>query len=142
MTRRSLFWIAAPGTLVIFAMLGVALGAVPLSVGDVVNALGGRGDPSTVAIVRSLRLPRVLLALSGAPAETTRGALWWMMGSVAGASWSEVGWLALYLGIGGGLLLHWASDIDALALGEDAAASLGVEVEAASRRIFIASSLV
>src|SRR5205085_3331370 len=37
---------------------------------------------------------------------------------------------------------HWAGDIDALALGEDAAASLGVEVEGASRRIYVASSLV
>ena len=43
-------------------LLGVRMGAVPLSVREVVAAIRGDGDPTTVAIVRRLRLPRALLA--------------------------------------------------------------------------------
>jgi iron complex transport system permease protein len=43
-------------------LLGVRMGAVPLSVREVVAGLRGDGDPTTVAIVRRLRLPRALLA--------------------------------------------------------------------------------
>ena len=52
----------------------VRLGAVSISVPAVIGALTGRGDPTTITIVRSLRLPRALqaglvgaaLAVSGA----------------------------------------------------------------------------
>ncbi len=43
-------------------LLGVRMGAVPLSVREVVAGIRGLGDPTTVAIVRRLRLPRALLA--------------------------------------------------------------------------------
>ncbi len=221
-------------------------GAVPLAVGDVWRALHGEGDATTVAIVQTLRLPRVVLAalvgaglgmsggalqgtlrnplaepyllgvsggaavgavlgvemgvdsaagiplaafagaagavllvlavariggggaaradarvllmagviigafanaaimvaLATASADTVRGALWWMMGSVAGASWTQVRWLAAYVAVGGALLVVWARDIDLLALGEEPAAALGTDVERASRRVYLASSLL
>lgn len=241
--RRISFWLAAVTALALLAVVGIAVGAVPLDVRDVARALLGQGDETTISIVRALRLPRVALAalvgaglgasgaslqgvlrnplaepyllgvsggaavgaviavtsglasvgmvplaafagalaavllvlvvavaaggradprillmagvvigafsnavifllLAGAPAERTQGALWWMMGSVAGASWPAVAWLALYLACGIAFLLYWAGDVDALALGEDAAASLGVDVERASRRVYVVSSLV
>ena len=43
-------------------LLGVRMGAVPLGVREVAAAIGGTGDPTTVAIVQRLRLPRVVLA--------------------------------------------------------------------------------
>jgi ABC-type Fe3+-siderophore transport system permease subunit len=43
-------------------VLAVALGPVHLPLGDVVRAVGGKGNATTVAIVRDLRLPRALLA--------------------------------------------------------------------------------
>jgi iron complex transport system permease protein len=43
-------------------LLGVRMGAVPLSVREVVAGIRGDGDPTTIAIVRRLRLPRALLA--------------------------------------------------------------------------------
>ena len=43
-------------------LVGVRVGAVPLSVGEVVDGVRGAGDPATVAIVRGLRLPRAVLA--------------------------------------------------------------------------------
>lgn len=43
-------------------VLGVRVGAVPLSTGEVVDGVRGLGDPTTIAIVRELRLPRAILA--------------------------------------------------------------------------------
>jgi iron complex transport system permease protein len=53
-----------------------------------------------------------------------------------------VGWLAVYVAVGGAALIVWARDIDALALGDEAAAALGVDVERASRRVYITAALV
>ena len=54
---------------------GIAFGAVPLSLGAVADALLGRGDPTTVTIVRELRVPRVLAALLVGGALAVAGAL-------------------------------------------------------------------
>lgn len=43
-------------------VLGVRVGAVPLTTREVVDAVRGAGDPTTVAIVQKLRLPRAVLA--------------------------------------------------------------------------------
>jgi iron complex transport system permease protein len=48
-------------------VVALRLGAVPLGIGEIVDAARGRGDPAAVAIVRDLRLPRsVQAALVGA----------------------------------------------------------------------------
>jgi iron complex transport system permease protein len=48
-------------------LIALRLGAVPLSIGEIVDAIRGIGDPATVVIVRDLRLPRsVQAALVGA----------------------------------------------------------------------------
>jgi iron complex transport system permease protein len=43
-------------------VVGVRVGAVPLSTREVVDGVRGIGDPTTVAIVQKLRLPRTILA--------------------------------------------------------------------------------
>jgi len=43
-------------------VLGVRVGAVPLSTREVVDGVRGIGDPTTIAIVQKLRLPRAVLA--------------------------------------------------------------------------------
>jgi iron complex transport system permease protein len=43
---------------------------------------------------------------------------------------------------GGALLVAWARQIDILALGEEAAASLGLDADRASRRVYLMASLV
>ncbi len=243
MRRAAVFWLVAALTLAAAAVLGVGHGSVALAPGDVLLALAGEGDETTVAIVRSLRLPRVALAavvgaglglsgaalqgtlrnplaepyllgvsggaavgavlavslglgagaglplaafagaalavlvaigvaraaggrgdprvllmagvivgafanaaimivLAGAPADTVRGALWWMMGSVALAGWPQVAWLTCYVAIGAAVLARSAREIDVLALGEETAAALGVAVERSGGRIFLAASFV
>lgn len=225
------------------AVFGLALlvGSVPLSLGDVLRALRGVGDPTTVAIVRGLRLPRALLgilvggslALSGASLQAllgnpladpyllgvsggaacgtlaaailgagtlslplaalggallavllvglgaesdgrldrgrlllsgvvvnalasavllflmswgdparTRTFVFWMLGSLSGATLESVRALALYAAAGALILLPLARAFDALTLGEETAASLGISVEAVKRVAYLAASLL
>jgi iron complex transport system permease protein len=227
--------------LIVVVIAGLSIGAVPIAAGDVVAALRGFGDASTVAIVRDLRAPRVLLAalvgaglacsggalqgtlrnplaepyllgvsggaavgavlamalgimqptlvtasafvgaamatvvvtgiaravggstdtklllmagvvvgafanaailvaLADAPPERLRGALFWMMGSAADATWAAVGRCAAALLLLGGALIWRARDLDVLALGDEPAAALGVDVDRASRRLFLVAS--
>jgi iron complex transport system permease protein len=84
----------------------------------------------------------IMIVLSNVPPNVIRGALWWMMGSVGDATWGNVVSLAIYLAIGGAILLYSARDIDVLTLGEDAAAALGVDVDRVSRRAFLVSALL
>src|SRR5690242_6803577 len=65
-----------------------------------------------------------------------------MMGSVADADWTRVAWLQAYVVVGAALLLWFGRDIDILALGEEPAAGLGLDVERAGRRIFLLSALL
>jgi iron complex transport system permease protein len=83
-----------------------------------------------------------MVAYAVAPPETVRGALWWMMGSVDNGDWARVSWLAVYVLAGGGALVIVARDIDVLALGDETAAALGVNVERASRLAYLAAALL
>jgi len=84
----------------------------------------------------------IMIALASAPADSVRNALWWMMGSVAGATWVQIGWFAAYGVVSAGALLLFAPEIDVLALGDDAAAGLGVDVDRAGRRAYVIASLL
>jgi iron complex transport system permease protein len=65
-----------------------------------------------------------------------------MMGSLNGATWPVVGWLAIVVAIGWIWLCVRARELDVLALGTDAAAALGVEVDAATLRTFLVAALL
>jgi iron complex transport system permease protein len=112
----------------------------------VAHAAGSRGDPRILlmagVVVGAFANALIMLVLGSSPLGIVRDALWWMMGSVAAATWSQAGWLAAYLLVGGGALLVWARHIDVLALGDDEAAALGLDPERASRTIYAAASLV
>lgn len=142
---------------VIAVTLGAAAGIVPLAAFGgaltavfvalfVAHATGGRGDARILVmagvVVGAFANAAIMVLLAGADASTVRGALWWMMGSVANATWAQNGWLALYAVLGGGFLVMHGRTLDALALGEDSAAGLGVDVDRAARRVYLAASLV
>jgi iron complex transport system permease protein len=84
----------------------------------------------------------IMILLANVSPNTIRGALWWMMGSVADTTWFSVAWLAVYVAAGIGYLAFYAPEIDVLTLGEDSAAGLGVDVHRATRRAFLASALL
>jgi iron complex transport system permease protein len=66
--------------------------------------------------------------MTAADAETTRGVLFWLLGSLGGAGWTDV-WLCLaVLALALVVCLSYARTLDAFAFGQDAAAALGVSV--------------
>jgi len=112
----------------------------------VAHAAGARGDPRVLLMagvgVGAFANAAIMVVLANAEPNTVRNALWWMMGSVGDATWPQIAILAGYVLAGGGALLVVGRQIDVLALGEDAAAGLGLDVDAAIRRVFFIASLL
>ncbi|MEP6493109.1 MAG: iron ABC transporter permease [bacterium] len=112
----------------------------------VARAAGSRGDPRVLlmagVVVGAFANAAIMVLLANAEANVVRNALWWMMGSVADATWSQVVALFAYIIIGGSALVLLGRQIDILGLGEDAAAALGLDVDRAIRNIFVLSSLI
>ncbi|MEO8576879.1 MAG: iron ABC transporter permease [Gemmatimonadales bacterium] len=134
------------GIIGLAAFVGAA-GAVLLAL-LVARAAGaaGRGDPRTLlmagVVIGAFSNAVIMIALTNAPPNTIRGALWWMMGSVADTSWSAVRWLSVYIAIGAAAIIYWAREIDILALGDEPAAALGVNVDVAARRMYLLAALL
>ncbi len=84
----------------------------------------------------------ILLLLSLADAESFRSAVFWMMGSLAAASWGQVLLLASYGLPSLVVLLLMARPLNLLAVGEEAAAHLGVRVERTKRLAYLVTSLL
>ena len=73
---RAWYWLALGAALLAISVIAVASGAVNVPLGAVIDALRGHGDPTAIAIVRDLRLPRVVLgALVGAGLGASGAAL-------------------------------------------------------------------
>ncbi len=135
----------APVAVVPLCGLAGALAAVALSL-VVARASGGQGDARVVlmagVVVGAFANAAIMVALAGVDANAVRGALWWMMGSAADASWVQVRALAACVAIGVALLLGLARAIDLLALGEDAAAGMGVNVARVTLAVYVAGALL
>lgn len=131
---------------------GVPIGAFVGAVAAVVLVLtvaragAGRPDPRVLlmagVVVGAFANAVIMITLASSPPDAIRNALWWMMGSVAGATWVQVGWLGVYSVLSAGALLVVAPEIDVLSLGDDAAAGLGVDVDRAGRRAYVLASLL
>jgi iron complex transport system permease protein len=100
---------------------------VALLAGVVVNALSN-------ALVVAIRIV--------ASPQTAHQALYWLTGSLAPAEPLRLYVLFSYVAVGLLGLLALAVPMNAFALGEEAAHAVGVETEAARRRIFLAGSLL
>lgn len=140
------FHATGDGVIAIAAFGGAALAVVLALVVARAAGSAGRGDPRTLlmagVVIGAFANAVIMIALANAPPNTMRGALWWMMGSVADTTWPAVKWLAVFVAIGASLLIYWAREIDLLSLGDDAAASLGVNVDVAARRIYMLAAML
>ena len=84
----------------------------------------------------------ILMAFTFARQSDLTGALRWMMGSLFGATWTEVILLAWFL-TGAMIVLGWmANDLRMLVFGEEDAKSRGVDVERVKITGFVAGSLI
>ena len=136
------FGVTAPLGVTACAFAGAA--AATLLVSAIARIAGGSGDTRLLlmagVVVGAFANAAILVALADAPPERLRGALWWMMGSAADASWGSVGRAAAALALLGGVLVWKARDLDVLALGAEPAAALGVDVDRATQRTFLVAS--
>lgn len=127
-------------TLAAFGGAAVATALVAL----LARVAGGRAEPRLLlmagVVVGAFSNAVILVALADAPPDRIRGALWWMMGSTADATWAAVGRTALALLTFGGLLVVRARELDVLSLGEEPAVALGADVDASARRVFLVAS--
>ena len=84
----------------------------------------------------------ILFLTSLADPYKASGMYAWLMGSLTGPDFQTVIILAVYLVLGVSILVAQARSLNLLTLGEEAARSLGVEVERVKRVIFAASALL
>ncbi|WP_084495085.1 FecCD family ABC transporter permease [Nocardia shimofusensis] len=129
---------------VVVAVLGVGGGLVSLSSGALIGALlsfalvlalaagaGGGNARIVLAGVAATQLFSSLtsfIVLSSADAERTRGVLFWLLGSLAGADWADVALAAAVCLTGSAICLWQAASLDAFIFGSSSAATLGISV--------------
>jgi iron complex transport system permease protein len=148
---------AAVGAVVALSLFDAPSGVVPIAafcgamtsviaVLLVARAAGGRADPRILlmagVVIGAFGNAIIMIVLAAASPDRAQSALWWMMGSASEADWHTATVLALYSVAAFGCLLYVAPEIDALSLGEEAAASLGVNTDNATWRVFLFASLL
>lgn len=84
----------------------------------------------------------IMFANAVADVYAAQGLLFWLMGSLATQSYALVGMAALYVGVAAVWLGRHARALNLLALGEDGALHLGVEVDRTRRAVFVAAALL
>ena len=131
-------WSGAPvSILAVCAGLGVAIAIYLLS------WRGGVAGARLILVgigISAMLESFVAYVLSRAPSWTLQEALRWLTGSVNGATLGQAVPVLAALCHCGGLLLARARDLDAMRLGDDAAAALGVRL-AATRALIVASAV-
>lgn len=93
-------------------------------------------------VLNALFTAIILIAYALAPAADLTMALRWMMGTLFGATWSDVALLLAFVVAVLAVLIAIAGDLRTLAFGEDDAKSRGVDVERVKLIGFVASSIV
>jgi iron complex transport system permease protein len=83
----------------------------------------------------------ILLLLTLADVESFRSAVFWMMGSLAAASFGALGLVSLYVLPAVALMIVLARPLNLLTLGEETALYLGTRVERAKVAAYVTASL-
>jgi iron complex transport system permease protein len=111
-------------------------------------ARGIRGGASGTAIllagvmVNSISAALITFLKALVPPSRAQQLLRWLVGFVDLPRGPELAAAAIYVGLGCAVLLYDAGRLNVLALGDETAGTLGVDVRALERRIFFASSCV
>jgi iron complex transport system permease protein len=122
----------AGGMLATFATYGVARAS-------------GRPQAETLllaGVALNALFTALLLAFLFFSGEQFRSLFFWVLGGFDRATWPAVLVLGTATGAGGGFLLHRSRSLNLLMLGDDQAASLGVDVEKEKRNLLAASTLL
>lgn len=109
--------------------------------------LGGRLSPSTT-VLAGLAVSAVGSALTSlfillhATGDSYREILNWLLGSLAGSSWSSVGIATIALVIAGAPLLASGRVLDAFTLGDSGAAALGIPVARVRTALLVVTAVL
>lgn len=143
---------------VLVVILGVGGGVLSITTGAFIGAVvafamvlllaagaGGTRDRVVLAGVAATQLFSALtsfIVTSSADAEQTRGVLFWLLGSLAGAGWNDVLVCTAVCAVGLVICIALAPALDAFAFGEDAAASLGIPVAWVRLTLLVVTALI
>jgi iron complex transport system permease protein len=145
-------------TVIVFGVLA-GLGVHAVSIGAFLGALLSSGlvyaASATRAGVTPLRLVLTGIALSfgfqavmsvliyfAPDSEATSTVLFWTMGSFGAASWESLPAVVVVVVIGVLVLRRFARSLDAMALGDETAASLGIDTGRVRAALFVLTSLM
>lgn len=138
-------------------ILGIGAGAISLSAGAFVGAFaafflvallsnGARGgaDRTILAGVAASQLfnaATAYIVTTSGNAQQARDVMFWLLGSFGGVRWPEFALVSVVVGVALVVCLLYARVLDAFAFGDEAAASLGVDV-GRTRILFFALTAV
>jgi iron complex transport system permease protein len=145
-------------SVIVFGILA-GLGIYAVSIGAFLGALLASvlvyAASATRAGVTPLRLVLTGIALSfgfqavmsvliyfAPDSEAASTVLFWTMGSFGAATWGSLPAVALVVVLGVVVLRRYGRSLDAMALGDETAASLGVDVTAVRKGMFVLTSLM
>ena len=137
---RSLDWPVDPLPLAAFAgaLLGVGMTYV-------LGRGGGRGRTTATLILAGVATASFLTAIQTyvqqREDDTVRQVYTWILGQLTTASWREVALVVPYLVICGAVVLLHRRLLDVLSVGDEEAASLGVDTQRVRLTIVVAASL-
>ena len=125
-------------------ILGIGAGAVSLSAGAFAGAFaafilvavlsnGARGGPDRtilagVATSQLFNAATSYVVTTSGNAQQARDVMFWLLGSFSGVRWPEFALVSIVVGLGLIVCLFYSRLLDAFAFGDEAAASLGVNV--------------
>lgn len=129
------------------ALLG-GLGAMALvhglARGGTAGSAEGRGSSLLLVgvVVNAFASALITFLKTTISAEKSQALLFWLMGFLDAPRPLALAFVALYVLLGAAAILRDAGRLNLLALGEETASSLGIDVQALERRTLFASSLV
>jgi iron complex transport system permease protein len=118
------------------------LAVVVLGAGRSVRIDPARIVLAGVAVASLFDAATSLLIIAAADPAGTRGILYWLLGSLAGATWSDLAIALPLLAAGLGVMLAQARALNAMAIGDDDAAAVGVEVARVRWVLLVTSALL
>ena len=138
--------VLAAGT-VVFVGNAVVFGLLAIVLVYAVSRLGGRA-PLLVLVLSGVIVGAFftagvsVLTYVADPYDAMPAIVFWLMGSMAGATWGKVALMGVLLALGGGaiLLLRWR--INVLSLGDEEAAALGLRVGPLRWAVLLATTVI
>jgi iron complex transport system permease protein len=137
----SIGWLGAAGVPAV-SFLGAFVATA--SVWALVRAGRARGGSILLAgaVVNSITMACITVVEAFAEPGRLQSVLWRLMGFLDVPSWSQLGFVGMYVAAGLTVLAVDAARMNLLALGDESAASLGVDVPALERRTFFACAAI